>query len=167
MSHPLRKAQAADWPQMRDIFLQGIATGQASFETDASVPRDWPDWLDGKHADSVHVIEADNGDILAWGALAPTSRRACYRGVAEVQLYVRDRARGHGLGHQVLDHLIRHGEHQAMWTLQAIVFPENLGSRRLFAAHGFREVGLREKIARMNGSWRDTLLLERRSPSIE
>lgn len=159
----LRQAEPADWPAMRAIFLQGIATGQSSFETPASVPQRWEQWVESRHADSVFVIEARRSQIQAWGALAPTSSRRCYRGVAEVQLYVADEARGRGLGRRMLAHLVEHSERSDIWTLQAVVFPENQPSRRLFAAMGFREVGVREKIARMNGEWRDTLLLERRS----
>lgn len=160
----LRPATPGDWPAMRAIFLQGIATGQSSFETPESVPQHWEQWAEYRHSDSVFVLEDEQSQIQAWGALAPTSARWCYRGVAEVQLYVADDARGQGLGRRMLAHLIEYSEQSGVWTLQAVVFPENQASRRLFAALGFREVGRREKVARMNGEWRDTLLLERRSP---
>lgn len=160
----LRPARLTDWPAMRTIFLQGIATGQSSFETAESVPEYWEQWVEYRHADSVFVIEDGQSQVRAWGALAPTSARWCYRGVAEVQLYVADDARGQGLGRWMLGQLIEYSEQSGLWTLQAVVFPENQASRRLFATMGFREVGRREKIARMNGEWRDTLLLERRSP---
>lgn len=160
----LRPATPADWPAMRAIFVQGIATGQSSFETPESVPERWEQWVEYRHANSVFVIDDGQSQIRAWGALAPTSSRWCYRGVAEVQLYVAGDARGRGLGRRMLAQLIEHSEQSGLWTLQAVVFPENQASRRLFATLGFREVGRREKIARMNGEWRDTLLLERRSP---
>lgn len=161
-----RSARPEDWPRMREIFLEGITTGESSFETAETVPEDWVKWVGGRHEDSVRVFEFPGTGIVAWGALAPTSRRHCYRGVAEVQLYVAAAARGQGVGRRVLTELIDHAEHHALWMLQAVVFPENEASRRLFGDKGFREVGYREKIARMNGVWRDTLLLERRSDTI-
>jgi phosphinothricin acetyltransferase len=161
----LRQARADDWPTMRSIFLEGIATGQSSFEVPESVPLNWDQWIRYRHRDSVFVLEERQVGIQGWCALAPTSPRHCYRGVAEVQLYISDGARGQGLGKHLLSHLVRHSEEAGFWTLQAIVFPENAASRRLFSSQGFREVGYRERIARMNGEWRDTLLLERRSPA--
>ncbi|MCP1726252.1 phosphinothricin acetyltransferase [Natronospira proteinivora] len=152
---------------MRSIFLAGIATGQASFETEATLPQCWDDFTRSKHPESITVIHDDMGRIAAWGALAPTSTRYCYRGVAEVQLYVAPESRGHGLGARILADLIRFSETYCLWTLQAVVFPENRPSIQLFEAHGFRQVGYREKIAQMNGEWRDTLLFERRSPHIK
>ncbi|MEA5444718.1 GNAT family N-acetyltransferase [Gammaproteobacteria bacterium AB-CW1] len=150
---------------MRSIFLQGVATGQASFETENSIPRDWSEWRSYKHPDSILVHESTKG-VTAWAALAPTSQRRCYQGVAEVQLYVAESCRGQGLGQRLLDALIDYAEARSLWTLQAIVFPENQASLGLFQSRDFRLVGRRENIARMNGIWRDTLLLERRSPNI-
>ncbi len=157
----LRPATPQDWPGMRRIFLEGIATGHASFETPDTVPQDFETWLRHKHRDSLIVAESD-GQLVGWAALAPTSHRACYRGVAECQLYVSADARGQGIGDRLLKALIDHAGTSGIWTIEAIVFPENQTSRRLFARHGFREVGRRERIAKMNGEWRDTLLLEYR-----
>ena len=161
----LRPASAADWPRMREIFLEGIATGVASFETDETVPSDFEDWIQHKHGDSLIAAEGPDG-LVGWAALAPASHRECYRGVAESQLYVAEQARGQGIGDLLLGGLIESSRAMGIWTIEAIVFPENQASRRLFARHGFREVGRREKIARMNGEWRDTLLLERRDPDV-
>lgn len=162
----IRRAVTADWPDMRRIFLEGIATGQASFETAETVPTDWQSWIRHKHGESAHVLTNESGTVLAWGVLAPTSARLCYRGVAETQLYVAGKLRGSGLGRHMLRCLIHYADRHGLWTLQAVVFPENTASLSLFRGAGFREVGRREKIARMNGEWRDTLLLERRSPTI-
>jgi len=151
---------------MRSIFLAGIATGQASFETEATLPNRWDTFAGQKHPESITVICDAHGQVAAWGALAPTSARYCYRGVAEVQLYVAPESRGEGLGSRMLTALIQCSEALSLWTLQAIVFPENQASIRLFEGHGFRQVGYRERIAQMNGEWRDTLLFERRSPNI-
>lgn len=161
----LRAVRPEDWPRMREVFLQGIATGVASFETPETVPKAFEDWVQHKHRDSLIAAEGPDG-LVGWAALAPASHRACYRGVAESQLYVAKEARGQGLGDRLLGALIERSRAMKIWTLEAIVFPENRASRRLFARHGFREVGRRERIARMNGEWRDTLLLERRDPEV-
>jgi len=152
-----------DWPLVRAIYLEGIATSQATFETTA--PRAWDEWSRNKLevGRTVAAASADENDLLGWTALSPTSSRAAYSGVAELTIYVAARARGLGIGRALLERLIDDAEGAAIWTLQGSIFPENVGSRALHLAVGFREVGRREKIARLGGAWRDTLLVERRS----
>jgi len=159
-----RLAQASDWPTMRQMFLAGIATGNTSFETPNTVPQHWEDFIQHKHRETLLVIPGNDEQPIAWGGLAPTSHRQCYRGVAEVQLYIAAEHQGQGLGQQMLNSLIDKAKALDFWTLQAVVFPENEASVRLFSSRGFRRVGYREKIAKMNGEWRDTLLFELRLP---
>lgn len=153
----------ADWPQVRAIYLEGIATSQATFET--SAPERWQEWIGSKLAVG-RTVASDAGDeqeLLGWTTLSPVSSRHAYAGVAEVTIYVAARARGLGIGRVLLDHLIDDAEAAGIWTLQGSIFPENVGSKALHLAAGFREVGRREKIAKLDGAWRDTLLMERRS----
>lgn len=159
----LRPMVEEDWPQVRSIYLEGIATGQATFET--SVPDDWSSWSD--HRLPVGRSVACDGDrpdvLLGWTALSPVSSRRVYAGVAELTVYVGAAARGRGIGRLLLDRLIADSEANGIWTLQASLFPENAGSRALHKAAGFREVGRRERVAQLDGVWRDTILVERRS----
>ena len=152
-----------DWEQVRAIYLEGIATGQATFETTA--PKDWETWSAGKLVvgRSVAIAAQGSGRLLGWTCLAPVSTRKVYAGVAELTVYVAADVRGLGVGRVLLDKLIIDSEAAGIWTLQGSLFPENAGSRALHKAAGFREVGLRERIARLNGVWRDTILVERRS----
>jgi phosphinothricin acetyltransferase len=149
----------ADWPAVRAIFEQGIATGNATFETSAP---EWAAW-DAGHLAEPRLVADDNGEILGWAALSPVSKRAVYAGVAEVSVYVAGAARGRGLGRALLERLIQESERRGVWTLQAGIFPENEASVRVHQACGFRLVGRRERIGAMAGLWRDVLLLERRS----
>jgi phosphinothricin acetyltransferase len=149
-----------DWPAVRTIFEEGIATGDATFETAAP---DWPEW-DAKHLPQSRLVARESGHLLGWAALSPVSSRPVYGGVAEVSIYVAERARGRGIGHALLDALIAESERHGLWTLQAGIFPENTASIELHRNAGFRVVGRRERIGRMpDGAWRDTILLERRS----
>ena len=145
---------------MRAIFGEGIATGQATFETETP---SWEQW-DGVHSFCL-VVEEDGG-VVGWAALAPYSERAVYAGVAEESIYVAERARGRGVGRTLLEELVRRSEQAGIWTLEAGVFPENRASVALHLGCGFRIVGVRERIGRLNGEWRDVLLLERRSEVI-
>jgi phosphinothricin acetyltransferase len=151
--------RASDWEQVRAIYLEGIRTGHATFETEAP---SWEQWNDA-HLPVARVVMRDGERVLAWGALSPVSKRQVYRGVAELTVYVAESARGQGIGRTLLEALIIESERNGIWTLQASIFPENTASVELHRRCGFREVGRRERIAMLNGVWRDTLLFERRS----
>ena len=150
---------ADDWPVVRTIYAEGIATGQATFETD--VP-DWPAW-DAARLACCRLAARRGAVLVGWATLGPVSSRPVYRGVAEVSVYVAAAARGQGIGRALLAALVEASEEAGLWTLQASIFPENAASLALHRACGFRVVGRRERIARHHGRWRDTLLLERRS----
>jgi phosphinothricin acetyltransferase len=151
-----------DWSQVRAIYEEGITTRQATFETELP---SWEQW-DSAHLESGRFVARDNDRVLGWGALSPVSRRRCYAGVAEVSVYVRESDRGRGVGRALLEQVIAASEAQGIWTLQGSTFPENAASLRLQERCGFRVVGRRERIAQMNGVWRDTVLTERRSAKI-
>jgi L-amino acid N-acyltransferase YncA len=151
--------QTTDWPAVQAIYEQGIATGNATFETE--VPS-WEAWDAAHHADLRVVAERD-GEVVGWAALSPASRRACYRGVAEESVYVADSARGQGIGRALLGDLVTQADEAGIWTIQTSIFPENVASVALHRACGFRVVGVRERIAQLDGAWRDTVLMERRS----
>jgi len=151
--------QTRDWEAVRSIYLEGIATGNATFETGAP---DWQAWT-RNHLSFARLVARDGLAILGWAALSPVSSRRVYAGVAEVSVYVAASARGLGVGRSLLIALIEEAEHNGIWTLQAGVFPENTASIALHKRCGFREVGRRERIGKLNGVWRDVVLLERRS----
>jgi L-amino acid N-acyltransferase YncA len=148
-----------DWPAACEIYLQGIATGNATFEQ--SVP-DWAAW-DKRHLPSCRLVARADNKVLGWAALSPVSSRCVYGGVAEVSIYIAEEARGQGLGRQLLAALVEASEQNGIWTLQAGIFPENAASIQLHQRAGFRIVGRRERIGCMDGRWRDTVLMERRS----
>jgi len=151
-----------DWDTVRAIYQEGIATGHATFEH--AVP-DWGRW-DAGHLPICRLVARANSKVLGWAALSPVSSRPVYAGVAEVSVYVAEQARGRGIGFQLLSALVEASEEQGIWTLQAGIFPENKASIELHKRCGFRIVGTREKIGRMNGRWRDTVMMERRSSAI-
>jgi phosphinothricin acetyltransferase len=153
---------AADWPFIRAIYEEGVAAGNATFET--TVP-DWTAW-DAAHRPDCRLVARRNGAIVGWAALSPVSRRPVYAGVAEVSVYVAASARGCGVGRLLLAALIEASEAAGVWTLQASIFPENEASIALHLACGFRLVGRRERVGLHYGIWRDTLLLERRSDRV-
>jgi L-amino acid N-acyltransferase YncA len=149
----------SDWEQVRSIYLDGIATGDATFETDAPP---WEKW-DAGHLPSCRLVARSGDTVRGWAALSPVSSRCVYGGVAEVSIYIGQDYRGMGLGRALLMALITESEKNGLWMLQAGIFPENRSSIDLHKSCGFREVGRRERIGRMDGRWRDTVLLERRS----
>ena len=148
-----------DWDAVREIYLEGIATGNATFETHAPEYDDW----NAAHLESCRLVARDGDRIAGWAALSPVSRRAVYRGVAEVSVYVSTADHGKGVGRSLLLRLIDESEHHGIWTLQAGIFPENTASIELHKRCGFREVGRRERIGKLKGVWRDVVLMERRS----
>ncbi len=157
---PLRPVH---WAEVERIYAEGVATGNATFET--AVPP-WDEW-NANHLAAGRLIAEVGGRILGWAALSPVSRRPVYAGVAEVSVYVAEEARGRGIGLALMRRLVQESEAGGIWMLQASIFPENAASVALHERVGFRVVGRRERIARRDGVWRDTLLMERRSPIIE
>jgi L-amino acid N-acyltransferase YncA len=147
------------WEAVKKIYEEGIATGNATFQTEAPSREDW----DKAHVAKPRLIAIENEEVLGWAAITPVSGRCVYAGVGEVSVYVSAAARGKGVGKQLLNALISESEKENYWTLQAGIFPENVASINLHHACGFRTLGTREKIGKMNGVWRDTVLLERRS----
>ena len=144
---------------VRAIYLEGIATGNATFEQTAP---EWEKWNES-HLPAARFVARSAGDFLGWAALSGVSSRWVYAGVAEISIYVAERARGHGVGRQLMARLIAESEAADIWTLQAGIFPENAGSIALHQDAGFRIVGQRERLGQMNGRWRDVVLMERRS----
>jgi len=153
---------AEDWEQVRQIYLEGIATGQATFETEAP---DFERWH-LSHLPFARLIARDGQIVKGWAALSPVSSRTAYAGVAETSVYVGNLFRGEGIGSRLLELLVGESERNGVWTLQAAVFAENEASVALHKRCGFREVGRRERISKLHGVWRDTILLERRSNAV-
>jgi L-amino acid N-acyltransferase YncA len=149
----------SDWALVREVYLAGIATGNATFET--TTPS-WEQW-DAAHLTFGRLVAAADGKMRGWAALSRVSPREAYAGVADVSIYVAADARGQGYGRALLEGLIVEAESNGIWMLQAGIFPENLASIKLHQRCGFRQVGYRERIAKLNDTWRNTLLLERRS----
>jgi phosphinothricin acetyltransferase len=153
----VRDLRPDDWPSVRAIYEDGIRSG-ATFETEAP---SWEAW-DAAHPELRLVAERD-GALVGWAALSPYSARHCYRGVGDVSVYVAEAARGTGVGRLLLGELVERSESAGYWTLNAGLFPENEVSLRLHEACGFRLIGVRERLAQLDGVWRDTIWLERRS----
>lgn len=147
------------WSAVQRIYALGIATGHATFETQAP---DWDGW-DRAHLPAPRLVALAGSAVLGWAALSPVSDRCVYGGVAEVSVYVDPGAAGRGIGGRLLAALVTESEHAGIWTLQAGIFPENVASIRLHERQGFRTVGRRERLGRLEGIWRDVLLMERRS----
>lgn len=160
MTIVVEQMKREDWPAVREIYRAGIDTAQASFET--HVP-DWEKWNAKYREPFRFVARDDNGNVQGWAALTEMSARRVYAGVREISVYVAPAARGSGVGEALLRALIDASERAGIWMLQSGVFLENEASIRLHKKCGFREVGRRERIAKRDGVWRDTLLLERRS----
>jgi L-amino acid N-acyltransferase YncA len=155
----LRPMEPDDWLAVAEIYWDGMRDGLATFETE--VPS-WEEWDACHHRD--HRLVADlMGEVVGWAALSPVSTRRCYRGVAEDSVYVAHEARGLGIGRRLLEALVARAEAAGIWTIQAAVFPENRATLALHERCGFRVLGTRERIAKRDGVWRDTVFLERRS----
>jgi phosphinothricin acetyltransferase len=151
-----------DWPAVRAIYLEGIATGNATFERAAP---EWEKWNAG-HFPDPRLVARSAGNVFGWAALSAVSSRPVYAGVAEVIIYVAESARGRGVGRKLMAELIAASEAEGIWTLQAGIFPENVASIALHERAGFRRVGVRERLGQMDGRWRDVVLMERRSSTI-
>ncbi|MBC7934618.1 MAG: N-acetyltransferase [Rhizobacter sp.] len=155
----IKSINEQDYPEVSRIYLNGIATGNATFQTTAPT---WKEW-DDSHVEHCRIGMAEGGKMLGWAALTAVSGRCVYAGVAEVSVYVDEAQRGKGIGKLLLNELIQQSEAGGIWTLQAGIFPENTGSIKLHQNGGFRIIGYRERIGNMNGVWRNNLILERRS----
>jgi L-amino acid N-acyltransferase YncA len=158
----VRALRPEDWPAVRAIHQAGIATGNATFETEAP---DWPAW-DAAHLADHRLVARHDGQVVGWAALAPVSDRCASAGVAEDSVYVAPDAQGRGIGRALLAAVVASAERGGIWTVQTGIFPENQASVRLHQGCGFRVVGVRERLGQLHGRWRDVLLLERRSPAI-
>ena len=151
------------WPAVKVIYEAGIATGNATFETQAPA---WDAW-DKAHLGHSRLVAVDNaGTVVGWAALSPVSGRCVYGGVAEISIYIAAEARGQGVGRQLLQALIAASEAHGIWTLQAGTFQENTASIGLHTQAGFRVIGHRERIGQHHGVWRNTVQMERRSPTV-
>lgn len=155
----IRFMQAANSEAVLKIYQEGIDTGQATFQTEAP---SWADW-NKSHLPDLRYVFIESDKVAGWVALSAVSSRCVYAGVAEVSVYVAEAFRGKGIGFHLLNYVIKESERKGYWTLQAGIFPENTGSIELHKKCGFREIGYRERVGKMNGVWRNTLLLERRS----
>lgn len=153
---------ANDWPAVRSIYLEEIHGGNSTFEMDAP---SWEEW-GAAHLKLGRLVARGEEGVLGWAALRPVSPRECYRGVAEVSVYVAGSAQRQGIGRTLLRETIRVSEEAGIWTLQGSLFPENHQSLKMCEACGFRQVGRRKHIAKLNGLWRDTVLVERRSEKV-
>ncbi|WP_391118360.1 GNAT family N-acetyltransferase [Psychrobacillus sp. L3] len=160
MVYMIRKAKKDDWEQIKSIYENGIASGLATFETKS--PHTYEQWMLKANSECMLIVH-DEQYILGWCKLTSISDRLAYSGVGEVSIYVHPTAHGKGVGDLLLKNLIHLSEEQGFWTLQASMFPENNRSLYLHKKNGFREVGIRKKIGKLNGKWRDNVLLERRS----
>jgi L-amino acid N-acyltransferase YncA len=161
---PLRieKMRIDDWPAVRAIYEEGIATGLGTFETAAP---SWEQW-DAARLPHSRIVAREQG-VIGWAALSPVSQRSCYAGVAEVGVYVAASARGQGVGRALLEAIIESSEAHGIWTVQGATIAENAASLALQERCGFRVIGRRERIARLDGVWRDTVLTERRSMKVD
>ena len=176
MTYPILPMLPGLWPAVREIYREGIATGNATFEVELP---DWEKW-DSNHRKTCRLVALEpfpddgvdrliplgNFRVLGWAALSPASTRRVYAGVAEVSVYVAAAARGKGVGKSLLKALIQESEVKGVWTLQAGIFPENSASIALHKSCGFRKVGVRRRIGKLGDTWRDVLLLERRSTTV-
>ncbi|WLR54687.1 N-acetyltransferase family protein [Mesobacillus subterraneus] len=155
----INKMLPDDWGKVHSIYLEGIATGHATFQKEAPY---WEEW-DLGHNGECRIVARLDGDVMGWAALSPVSSRSVYAGVGEVSVYVSQQHSGKGIGSLLLKSLIEISEQNGFWTMQSSIFPENEASIKLHKNHGFREMGRRERIGKMDGVWRDTIILERRS----
>ena len=155
----IRSMKPSDWEAVARIYADGIATGYATFEQE--VP-EWENW-DADHLATCRLVAVDNSLIVGWAALSPVSSRCVYGGVAEVSVYVDANTRGRGVGKALMQRLIEESEESGLWTLQSGIFPENVASIVLHENVGFRKIGVRKRVGKLNDQWKDNVLFERRS----
>ena len=155
--------QSRDWEAVRGIYLEGIQTGNATFEQSAP---DWNQW-DAAHLSACRFVASSTREVIGWAALSPVSSRCVYGGVAEISVHVAERARGQKVGTALLQAVVEASEQNGIWTLQAGIFPENVPSVSLHKASGFRIVGTRERLGSMHNIWRDVVLMEIRSKRVD
>lgn len=158
----IRNLHNSDAAAILDIYNQGLDSGEASFETEAP---DWETWHSRHHL-FARLVWEQNNQVQGWAALTPVSVRECYRGIAEVSVYVASHCVGQGIGGKLMGTLVEESENNGIWSLYSSIFPENQATLKLHLRHGFREVGIRNRIAQQHGRWRDTLILERRSDKV-
>ena len=155
----IERMTVKSWPDVARIYESGIATKNATFQTEAP---DWDSWNNAHRLDCRLVAMIDE-KIVGWVALSNVSSRCVYAGVSEVSIYVDSDYRGKGIGNNLMETLIQESEANGIWTLQAGIFPENIGSLKLHHNHGFRTIGIKERLGKMENKWRDVAQLERRS----
>ena len=155
----IRPFVKSDFPSVKDIYQQGIDTGDATFQEQAKGYDDWNESL----LPNCRLVAENNGQVIGWAALSSASNRCVYSGIAEVSVYVSSNSQGSGVGNSLLDALIKASEEEGIWTLQAGIFPENKASIHIHSKNGFKVLGIREKLGQMNGIWRDIVFMERRS----
>lgn len=159
----VRTMKPSDWVEVSNIYLEGIATGFATFETKTPSYEQW----DNAHTIECRLVaEDDNGKLMGWAALSPVSSRCVYGGVAEVSVYISENSRGKGVGKLLMQRLIEESEQHGYWTIQSGIFPENTPSIKLHEKVGFRYIGKRERVGKIHGVWKDNLLFEKRSDRV-
>ena len=152
----VRPMTEKDWPRVKVIYEEGISTGYATFETKAP---EWKQWDTNHLAFGRWVAEVDD-EVVAWVALSSVTDRCVYSGVAEVSVYVAPDMKGRGIGKVLMEKVISDSESNGVWTLNAAMFPENEGSIHLHKKVGFREIGIRERIAKLDGRWQDNVIMD-------
>ncbi|MFC4024850.1 GNAT family N-acetyltransferase [Oceanobacillus longus] len=159
MEYKIDKMLDADWEQVRNIFIQGIETKNATFETEAP---SWEEWNQG-HIQECRLVVRDGEKVLGWAALSPISSRRAFTGIAELSIYFSLDSVGKGIGTKLIQTVIESSEAAGFWTLQSGIFPENISSIRLHEKAGFRMIGIRERMGKLDDVWRDVAMMERRS----
>ena len=158
----IEEMKDTDWEYVKSIFQEGIDTGNATFQTETPT---WEEWDKG-HTEACRFVARLADEIIGWVALSPISSREAFRGVAEVSIYLSKNAAGKGIGSKLLSHLIQESEKSGFWTIQSMIFPENIGSIKLHHKHGFQETGTHQRMGKLNGVWRDVVRLEYRSEAV-
>ena len=155
----IRTFKKSDFSSVKSIYQQGIDTGNATFQNKA---KGWNEW-NASFLTTCRIVAELNEEVVGWAALSATSNRTVYNGVAEVSIYIAKNYANYGIGNSLLSELVSKSENEGIWTLQAGIFPENESSIAIHSKNGFKTIGVREKLGKMNGAWRDILFMERRS----